>query len=558
MRPAKPRSSLRFGAVLLLGLLTLHPTGTSAAPAMTVESATAPRTARLRLLWPSPVAATAETSAEGVLVSVDRDVDAQAVRDAATMLPDWIASAEVADRQIRIVPVAGRAIRAVPLKRGIELRLSKAAAAPAALARAPLQTANANIGADAEAPTVDDVSEVPDIAQAPPATGNAEAAAAERRLRLTRARLMMETGDPQGAKRELERLRAEVPNSIEVMTALAGVEAQLGSWRRALGLYDSILEVNPDDPALARAKAELLREHGPRFRLDFDHRKVKEADRQIVARATGVALAGMSTVGFGVEAVDLKTPAVRLRDGSVDSFQGRRVRGEAYVALDHDDASITRGSLIGGNGIVGAAIRHATPLAGGTARVGAIVQDPYWDVVDGLVNEARTDRVQVGYERLFGTDWRLAGRLSVGRYGIRGASDVAHFISPTFELAYTLYQGPPSITLAYGLDAEYLGRRKTAVDAFGIEYPLLSVVSREVHSGTVGLSGTFRPELRYSLFGGWAYDRLNADGPFIGAELAYEPTVNFEIGLTAGHSLATSRGTDATLTRIGGYLLWRF
>jgi len=87
---------------------------------------------------------------------------------------------------------------------------------------------------------------------------------------------------------------------------------------------------------------------------------------------------------------------------------------------------------------------------------------------------------------------------------------------------------------------------------------LLSVVSREVHYATVGVSGTLRQDFRYNLFGGWAYDRLNADGPFFGGELAYEPMVNFEIGITAARAIATSRGSNAPVTRFGGYLLWRF
>jgi hypothetical protein len=119
-------------------------------------------------------------------------------------------------------------------------------------------------------------------------------------------------------------------------------------------------------------------------------------------------------------------------------------------------------------------------------------------------------------------------------------------------------QGPPSLTFAYGMDGEYLASRKVAVDALGLEYPLLSVVSREVHSGTAGLSGSLSSESRFNLYGGYAFDRLNSSGPFFGADIAFEPYAAFEFGLAASHSLTASRGTDSTVTRIGGYLLWRF
>jgi tetratricopeptide (TPR) repeat protein len=507
------------------------------------------------------------------------------------MLPGWIASAEAEAGRLRLRPQPGRSAAVTALPRGVEIRLNRASPEPRPAAAAASQPSVAAVApppppappavqaasepeeeeeADepASQPAVKPVPEamigavtiVPGaglVAQAS-TPADPEAAAAARRLRLARARLMMETGDAAGAKAELERLLREVPNSIEVMSALASVESQLGGWRRAVGLYDRALGLNPDDPSLIRAKAELLREHGPRVRFDFDHRKAKKGDRQIVARLSSEALAGPSIVGFALEGNDLDTPSVRRLDGSIVAFEGRHYRGEGYVALDHETGGLTRMSLIGGTGIVGAAVRHTRQFAEGTLRLAAIVQDPYWDVVDGLVNEARTDRVQAAFERVLGTSWRVAGRLAAGRYGVEGRSDVAHFVGPAFEAAYTVVDGPPSLTLAYGFDAEYLGSRKAATTSAGAEYPLLSVVSREVHSFIGGISGSFSPDVRYNAFGGFAYDRLNANGPFLGVDIAYEPYTSYEVGFAASHSLTASRGTDATVTRIGGYFLWRF
>jgi tetratricopeptide (TPR) repeat protein len=551
----------------LAALLVGAPGAGAAVSPVSVEASSTNGTARLRFIWSEKVVATSAPEGGGVVVTVDREVDAKAVRDAVAMLPAWIGVAEADGRRLKLVPQPGRSATVAALPRGIEIRLTQTRATannpakeapllssppapPVQVAQAPSPQPSFMIGSVTVVPT----SEVAQAASAP----DAETAAALRRLRLTKARLLMETGDAEGAKAELEALLREVPSSIEVMAALASVETQLGGWRRAVGLYDRALGLNPDDPSLVRAKAELLREYGPRVRFDIDHRKVKKADRQAIARFSGETLAGGSIAGFALEGNDLDTPLVRRPNGALQGFDGKRFRGEGYVSLDHEKGGITRLSLIGGTGIVGAGIRHTRPFADGTLRLAAIAQDPYWDVVDGLVNEARTDRVQAGYERILGTNWRIAGRLAAGRYGIEGRSDVAQFIGPGFELAYTAYQGPPSITFAYGLDAEYLGGRKVATDSFGAEYPLLSVVSREVHSGTVGVSGTLSSYSRYSLYGGYAYDRLNSDGPFLGAELVYEPYTSFELGFVASHSLTASRGTDSTVTRLGGYFLWRF
>jgi hypothetical protein len=590
MKFASVPAFARLGMCVAIALL-LGSAAPRAATPMTVEASSADGSARLRFLWPDRVTAKSDRDGEEVVVTVDRAVDARAVRDAASMLPGWIASAEAEAGRLRLRPQPGRSAAVTALPRGVEIRLNRASPEPRPAAAAASQPSVAAVApppppappavqaasepeeeeeADepASQPAVKPVPEamigavtiVPGaglVAQAS-TPADPEAAAAARRLRLARARLMMETGDAAGAKAELERLLREVPNSIEVMSALASVESQLGGWRRAVGLYDRALGLNPDDPSLIRAKAELLREHGPRVRFDFDHRKVKKGDRQIVARLSSEALAGPSIVGFALEGNDLDTPSVRRLDGSIVAFEGRHYRGEGYVALDHETGGLTRMSLIGGTGIVGAAVRHTRQFAEGTLRLAAIVQDPYWDVVDGLVNEARTDRVQAAFERVLGTSWRVAGRLAAGRYGVEGRSDVAHFVGPAFEAAYTVVDGPPSLTLAYGFDAEYLGSRKAATTSAGAEYPLLSVVSREVHSFIGGISGSFSPDVRYNAFGGFAYDRLNANGPFLGVNIAYEPYTSYEVGFAASHSLTASRGTDATVTRIGGYFLWRF
>jgi tetratricopeptide (TPR) repeat protein len=518
-----------------------------ATASMAVEASGGKDEARVRLIWLGAVKATAAIEGEAVVMTVDRPIDAAAVADLAAMVPGWIAAADLDGQRIRLTPAAGRVASAAPLSRGVEVTLTRrsaAVAAPAAATPEP-QLASTEPGQWSDA-------------SQPAASEDAEAAAVGRRLRLTKARLLMETGQPAAAKRELVQLLSEVPDSVEIMAALASAETQLGGWRRATALYDRALGLNPEDPTLERAHADLRREHGPRVRLDLDHRRVRDGDRQTLAKLSGEAHAGLSTLGFAFESNKIEAPLVRRLDGAVEDFKGRRVRGEAYVAVDHDGGGATRFSLLGGNGVLGAAIRHTTPFADGALRAALVVQEPYWDAIDGLVNEARSDRVQARYERLLGDDWRVAGGLAIGRYGVSEHSDVGRFVAPSFELAKTVYQGPPSVTLAYGLDAEYLGGTRSTVDAFGREYPLLSVVSREVHSATVGLSGVAGTALRYNVFGGYAYDRLNANGPFFGADIAYEPLPNFEIGVAASHSLTAARGTDAVVTRIGGYLLWRF
>ena len=67
-------------------------------------------------------------------------------------------------------------------------------------------------------------------------------------------------------------------------------------------------------------------------------------------------------------------------------------------------------------------------------------------------------------------------------------------------------------------------------------------------------------KLRYEAFLGYSVDPFNVNGVFGGLTLAYEATDHLEAGLRAAYSAnsGTGTGTVAPVTRLGGYVLWRF
>src|SRR5687767_12542281 len=104
MKPARSASPFRIGMCLAVMLAATGPATSASTDPITVEATIGAVSARLRLLWPSAMTASTEIGSEAVVVTVDRDVDAQAVRDSVAMLPGWIAAAEVDGRSIRLVP----------------------------------------------------------------------------------------------------------------------------------------------------------------------------------------------------------------------------------------------------------------------------------------------------------------------------------------------------------------------------------------------------------------------------------------------------------------------
>jgi len=81
----------------------------------------------------------------------------------------------------------------------------------------------------------------------------------EQLARLNLGRALAKTGDAAGAREELERaLGLPGPAKPEVTLELAGVEEASGRTDRALELYGSYLEDNPQGPAKAFARTRIL------------------------------------------------------------------------------------------------------------------------------------------------------------------------------------------------------------------------------------------------------------------------------------------------------------
>ncbi len=388
------------------------------------------------------------------------------------------------------------------------------------------------------------------------------------RLERLRALWLAESGRLFAARGKLAELHEQYPDSGELLPEMAGIEARLGQWQRAVTYYNQALHMGREDAPVIAAKAGLLYEYGPRLRLDMDWQQLHDADWQQISRLSGYQLFGeRAQLGFTYERRSIRDNELRRIDGPLGSFSGEREYFELHAQRHFDWAAHTRLTLSGGNeGAVGLRAEYSQRLDLARVWIDASYQAPAWQYVEGVVDGGTVDSLTVGWERPGRDGWRrpvdeaLSTYIaaSARNYGVKDDNSVAGSYGVKLGARLLLQEVAPRLSVGYNLDLE----ERTSVDTrryAGIDYHPLPVVSRQVHTLDAMWFDRLSDYLRYEAGIGASYDPRNeAGGPFVTANLAYEPWLGLETGLKFVHSAGPYRGEYARYTRAGCYLLWRF
>ncbi len=392
--------------------------------------------------------------------------------------------------------------------------------------------------------------------------------AAALRIERLRAALLGERGELFAARRKLARLREQYPDNGELLPEMGSIEARLGQWQQAIAYFNQALYAGQGDPGLVAAKAGLLYEHGPRVRLDMDWQQLHGADWQHITRLSGRDIVGQrTTLGFAWEKRVLRDNEVRRISGPLQSYRGERDYVELYGQHHFDWAAYTRLTLSGVNdGIVGFRAEYSQRLDLNRVWVDANYHAPAWEYPEGIVDGGRMDTLTLGWERPGSDGWRrpvdedLAARatIAVRSYGVDGDNSVAGAYLFTLGTRMLLQEGIPRLSVGYRLELEEITSRDERLYGNDLYYPL-PVVSRQVHTLDLWLFDRFSDYLRYDVGAGASFDPYNdAGGPFVAANLAWEPISGLEAGLKFVYSAGPYRGEFARYSKGGGYLLWRF
>lgn len=469
--------------------------------------------------WARTAVVETESEQGELLLRLDQPVDPKIVEGLAAKLPEWLESASTGYDSLLFVARPGVAFEVQHVGRITHIRLSRIAT-----------------------------------------DENAAKSPEDLRLEILRARLKARRGNTDEAKEKLADLQDKNPENADVLVELASIEQSVGSWRRASGLYQRALSLDPDRRDLASARRALDRENGSQIRLDWDYQQVQDGDLQIPIVATGRFLpTERLDAGFRLENRYLDDNEVLRVNGVAQAVTVNRQRGEIYVGVSPASGQRLEGALLGSPGGPGAALRYSFQTPDTLTSVNAIFNQAYWELVEGIVDDGVQDRIGIRHEHQFSRRWSGDAGIGLNRFGIDPISTAATTVDLSASIRYLIPWEAADVTVGYSVNAQYVGTVETRRDANGNAFNPMPLTDTEIHSLNASLSDVFLDDWRYVLFGSLSSDRFAGGiGPSVGGELYWAPTDDIELGLRAGHSRISGRGDDAVFTRFGGHLLVRF
>lgn len=380
--------------------------------------------------------------------------------------------------------------------------------------------------------------------------------------------LLLQTNKFEAHSRLTQMLEAH-PKDPKVMADLASVEERLGRWRQAIKHYECALKLDPTAVHNLQAKSYLHGRSGPQVRVDQYYRDTTNLEVQSVSRVTArQSYCSDFTVGVSYEKRFVNDNLIRPRiNGTLQTFEGNRQQWNSYVEKAHD-FSTTRFSIVGQETQPGASLEHRRQLPIGELSLAGIYHEPYWDYVEGLVNEGTADRVRFqwfyeGHSPIIGkyrSKNPFSGSLgvSLNRYGVENDNSVAESVKILAELRYQIIRLWPWLSVGYQFDSEYVNLTETRIDSAGANFNPLPIQSVQTHAWDVSLTNQVNKNLRFDLSSGFKYDnRVNSKGPFVFFDLIYDSLSNIEIGINAQFNQETTRGTNNTFTQFGAFLTWK-
>jgi hypothetical protein len=513
------RAGATAGMVLLLSMgMPGHPMAEAPAQAE-LSSRRTESGAEFILAWPQPVEVEAQSDSRELLLRFSQPLGDVPAATLVADLPDLLEDVRYGFDSLLIRSTREVTFEVVRGDRGVVVRMTP-------------------------------VSPVPPIAED-------DAANEAFRLDLLRALALLQDGEANEARRLLAELHEKRPQDVDAIANLALAETQLGRWRRALELYDEGLALRPNDPGLADARAQLLRQNGTYARLQPTYIDYHNSDREVFTTASGKVVLPEGWAALGVfDSVYLNADNVRRVNGRSEDFEGARVRAELGAAYDWDDGASSTARLLVNPDSFGGALSHSFgPLPARTSLKIAYHQAE-WRYLEGVVNQGTRDYVGAEHQHVFSRTVQGGINASLNRYNVRDEDDVARSVAAGGFLRYALLTDQPLLTISYYLDSEYADRDKLS-QPDGNKYSPLPIQSRAVNSIELAASSRVLDDLNCVGGVGYSVDAVDAEhGPLVVAGIEYFILKNVGISLNFRHALASASGQDGQYSEAGLSLVW--
>ncbi|MEN8131811.1 MAG: hypothetical protein ABFS45_16805, partial [Pseudomonadota bacterium] len=211
-----------------------------------------------------------------------------------------------------------------------------------------------------------------------------------------RALALYNDGQLRQSRMLLKELIGADGGSADTTELLAQIEDELGRGPVALVLAKRSLETEPGSESIQQQHRYLRRTHGDQLRIDTQWQNAERAETQFITRLSGryAAKPDVSVSGL-VENRKVDIDALQKIDGAIADFNGNRQRAELRLHKDWERSQNTQLLLFvrSGERSIGGSIRQTSGFDLGRTTVSLVMNEPYWDLVEGIVDGGSRDRI---------------------------------------------------------------------------------------------------------------------------------------------------------------------
>ncbi len=374
---------------------------------------------------------------------------------------------------------------------------------------------------------------------------------------LIHARIDIETGRAYDASRQVRQLVKVHPDNAQVLGFAANVENYIGNWPYARTLIHKAHQRDPDNEDIIRLQRGIERSHAAGVYADVEWRALGNNDEVITTFGASYDINEHMQAGIIVQNNDVDSVILRRADGRRDAFEDNLQRGEVFFRYFTDEGTQSQISLFANNDTAGLGAYHSVIHRYGMTNVGIEYHRPYWEFVEGILDDATRDRVQVGHRYVLNDKVTLSGELGLNRYNTQQEDGLSSTVTLEGMASYRLME-IPYVSVAYGLDAEYETSEKNAIDADGIPFQRFPMDSREVHSLSVFGSYDLNDDTNIEGLASYGFDRISGDsGPTVEGRVTHYLTDEVSVQGRASYGFRGG-AAEGDVTRAGVRLQYRY
>jgi hypothetical protein len=335
------------------------------------------------------------------------------------------------------------------------------------------------------------------------------------------------------------------------------VENFIGNPHYARKLVNKAHELQPANEDITALQRGLERSNAASVYLDGQWRRLGKSDMAIVTGGGTYDVNDHVQVGMEVQNVSVDSEPLLLSNGVRGSFNKDRQRAELFARYFNDEGSQSQVSIFANNDTAGLGAYHSFVNPLGLTNLGIEYHRPNWDFVEGILDNATRDRVEVGHRYTINDKTTINGELGLNNYNTEQENSVTSTGTVSGGINYRLLD-IPYVSVGYGLDAEYKINDKQGIDASGASFQRFPLDSREVHSLNVFGSYDFNEDTNAEGSASLGVDRMSGDaGPSVEARITRYLNDRLSLQGRAGYGFRGGANTGS-VTDAGVRLQYRY